>query len=768
MIARRLAKLIVKRPKTILLIYTIITLIIGINIQNVYMQSDLANFLPRDNPTLEIWDKINQEFHIGSTIIIIVDQTERLNEHDLRNPKVLTEMDNVAKYIDERPEDKGEQDGVVSVRSITQIIKDENNNNPTVEAVFKEKNGYKIPDDVNIIYDYMSRTSVESMKGVLFTDDYKFGIIIIQLTENANFDEVLDRAHKAVEIYGSPITDMTVTGGVAVGRAIREETFQSLNIVFALAMIFVACNIYFFHRNLKSFVISFLPLAFSIALTFGVLGIINPELTILSIAAVALLIGLGDDYSVYYMNRFAEESNTEDQILRVEYTIGRTGKAVLMCAVGTMIGFGSLMTSNMPPMVIFGFTCLLGTFFVFLSATILVPCLCILLKFEHHEKSHTWKRFANMVVDHRKRFFAVGCVFVVLSLLVIPLVETDVDFYDMAPKGIPEVEKLFSYSEKLGQGVNFNALLVETDSQGLTYPETIKAIANMSKEIREKLEEMGEKVTVASIADPIIDLTEQFSRLEIIKQLANLTAIQKLLNLPNVEKVLFDKIANENLVDKDYSKTVILVSIPVGKSLQELEKIVNKINEIVSKTRLPHNGHVSQLAGQDAVTVEVNKQIMSTQASSMSIELLLILACLIIGFSSTKKGLLSLIPVLFVLAWEPGALVLLDIPLSIINITVAAIIVSTGIDYGIVITQQLNEERAKGLSKADALKKTIETSGWSILTASSTTMVALLATFAVNIPMLHQFSIIIIILYLLSILASFFIIPFVYASRWFE
>jgi len=373
-----------------------------------------------------------------------------------------------------------------------------------------------------------------------------------------------------------------------------------------------------------------------------------------------------------------------------------------------------------------------------------------------------------MVVDHRKRFFAVGCVFVVLSLLVIPLVETDVDFYDMAPKGIPEVEKLFSYSEKLGQGVNFNALLVETDSQGLTYPETIKAIANMSKEIREKLEEMGEKVTVASIADPIIDLTEQFSRLEIIKQLANLTAIQKLLNLPNVEKVLFDKIANENLVDKDYSKTVILVSIPVGKSLQELEKIVNKINEIVSKTRLPHNGHVSQLAGQDAVTVEVNKQIMSTQASSMSIELLLILACLIIGFSSTKKGLLSLIPVLFVLAWEPGALVLLDIPLSIINITVAAIIVSTGIDYGIVITQQLNEERAKGLSKADALKKTIETSGWSILTASSTTMVALLATFAVNIPMLHQFSIIIIILYLLSILASFFIIPFVYASRWFE
>jgi len=772
MIARRLAKIIVQRPKTVLLVYTIITLIIGINIKNVYMQSDLSNFLPDNDPSLQIWGKINQEFKIGSTIIIIVDQKDRLPDENLGNPDVLSAMDKVAKYIDRNPEDKGEQDGVITVRSIAQIIKDENNDNPTLNSISKGENGYQIPKDSNIIWEYMSRTSVESMKGVLFTDDYKFAVIIIQLSENANFNEVLDRAHKAVELYGNKATDMTVTGGVAVGKAIRDETFRSLNIVFALAMLFVALNIYFFHRNLKSFVISFLPLAFSIALTFGVLGIVQPGLTILSIAAVALLIGLGDDYSVYYSSRFAEESNVEDKIQRVEYTLSHTGKAVFMCAIATMIGFGSLMTSNMPPMVAFGFVCLLGTFFVLLSATILVPCLCLLLKFEHREKSHHWKRFANFVVDHRKRFFAVGCIFVVLSLLLLPQVRTDVDFYKMAPKNLPEIEELFSYSEKLGQGANFNALLVETESGGLTDLKTIEAIYNMSQEIRKQTEEVGEKVTVISIADPIMALTSQLERLEMLKQLAdlavNLTDLQKLIDLPDVEKVLFDKIANENLVSKDYSKTVILVSIPVGKSVQELEKIVNIVNNIVSNTRLPHNGHVSQLAGQDVVTVEVNKQIMSTQTSSMIIELLLILTCLIIGFGSTKVGLLSLIPVLFVLAWEPGSLVMLDIPLSVMNITVAAIVVSTGIDYGIVITQRLKEERANGSSKVDALKTTVETSGWSILTASSTTMVALLATFAVDIPMLHQFSIIVILLYLLAIIASFCIIPYIYASRWFE
>jgi uncharacterized membrane protein YdfJ with MMPL/SSD domain len=62
----------------------------------------------------------------------------------------------------------------------------------------------------------------------------------------------------------------------------------------------------------------------------------------------------------------------------------------------------------------------------------------------------------------------------------------------------------------------------------------------------------------------------------------------------------------------------------------------------------------------------------------------------------------------------------------------------------------------------------METSGWSIITASSTTMVALLATFAVNIPILHQFSIIVILLYVFAVIASFCILPTIYASKWFK
>ena len=100
---------------------------------------------------------------------------------------------------------------------------------------------------------------------------------------------------------------MTITGALAMQEAMREQTFQSLTIVFPLAAVGVACVLFFFHRTLKGLLIGFMPLGYSLLLTFGVLGMIQPELTILTIAVAALLLGLGVDYSIYLANRFAEE-----------------------------------------------------------------------------------------------------------------------------------------------------------------------------------------------------------------------------------------------------------------------------------------------------------------------------------------------------------------------------------------------------------------------------------------------------------------------------
>ena len=117
-----LAKLLVQRPKTVILVFTIITAIIGAQAANIYMESDLATFLPKDDPTVQIWGEIDKEFQMGYNIIIYVEAD------DIRNPDVLKEMDRVScsPNVNKFESDKGEQDGVFSVRSLGYYIKEDN------------------------------------------------------------------------------------------------------------------------------------------------------------------------------------------------------------------------------------------------------------------------------------------------------------------------------------------------------------------------------------------------------------------------------------------------------------------------------------------------------------------------------------------------------------------------------------------------------------------------------------------------------------------
>ena len=107
-----LAKLLVQRPRTVILVFTIITLLVGSQAINIYMESSLATFLPPDDPTTQLWMKIDKEFQIGSTIIIYVEAD------DIRDPEVLKEMDRVSSSpkVNKFESDEGKLDGIYSVK----------------------------------------------------------------------------------------------------------------------------------------------------------------------------------------------------------------------------------------------------------------------------------------------------------------------------------------------------------------------------------------------------------------------------------------------------------------------------------------------------------------------------------------------------------------------------------------------------------------------------------------------------------------------------
>jgi hypothetical protein len=411
-----------------------------------------------------------------------------------------------------------------------------------------------------------------------------------------------------------------------------------------------------------------------------------------------------------------------------------------------MIGFASLMISSMSPVVIFGFGCTIGIFFCFISAIILSPILSVLLKFKKEEKMITWNKITIFILGNKKRIIVIAVFFAFISIIVLPQTETDVNYFNLAPPGIPELEKLIEYSNNFG-GANFNAILIETEPQGLTYPETIDAIYEMEMEMR------SEGVELYSIADELKKINDILKRDEIIERLGDLAG---------VDTIIFDTIAEGGLVDKYFSKTIILVYVPFGINMIETEKMINKINHISTKTIIPHNGHASQITGQDAINVAINKKLTDEQTRSMIIALLLVLAALILIFNSSIYGFLTMIPVAFVLMWEPGFLVAFNIPLSVLTISIASIMIGIGIDYGVHITHRVKEERDKGLSKYESTKIAIQKTGFSLVEAACTTIAGMAAIFATNIEGLQQFALLIILMTAFSCIAAALILPIFY------
>src|SRR4030042_2063906 len=154
-----------------------------VKIRNIYMQSDLSTFLPQDDPSLLLWKKIDQEFQIGSTIIIYIEAD------DIRDPYVLREMDRVTTKINTYELDKGKTDGIFSVSSIAQMIK-EQNARPTLPMSLGGTGKYEIPEDSALIITYLAR--LQASAGILFLNTYTVAVIIFQLSDNADYTQILN------------------------------------------------------------------------------------------------------------------------------------------------------------------------------------------------------------------------------------------------------------------------------------------------------------------------------------------------------------------------------------------------------------------------------------------------------------------------------------------------------------------------------------------------------------------------------------------------
>ncbi len=161
-----------------------------------------------------------------------------------------------------------------------------------------------------------------------------------------------------------------VTGFPQMFLLMNLETIREGKLAFfaAVGVIFLVLLLDF-KRPLIA-VLAFLPLVSGIALTLGVLWLLDEKLNYLNVIALPVIIGIGVDDGVHFFHRYLQEG--EGGLRRAVTSVGR---AMLMTSLTTMIGFGSLMLYLMRGMASLGLVLFVGVGLCFVVTITLLPAL---------------------------------------------------------------------------------------------------------------------------------------------------------------------------------------------------------------------------------------------------------------------------------------------------------------------------------------------------------------------------------------------------------
>ncbi|HWO47256.1 MAG TPA: MMPL family transporter, partial [Solirubrobacterales bacterium] len=151
-----------------------------------------------------------------------------------------------------------------------------------------------------------------------------------------------------------------VSGAPVVIDGVSRALKDALLVLFAVAIAVMALVLFLVFRS-RWRLLPLLVALMAAAITFGLLALVGGSLTMASIAALPILIGLGVDYAIQFQARFDETGSAEEAA-----RLG--GPTIAAACAATAVGLVALQLSPIPMVRGFGWVLIVGILVAFVAA----------------------------------------------------------------------------------------------------------------------------------------------------------------------------------------------------------------------------------------------------------------------------------------------------------------------------------------------------------------------------------------------------------------
>jgi hypothetical protein len=186
----------------------------------------------------------------------------------------------------------------------------------------------------------------------------------------------------------------------------------------------------------------------------------------------------------------------------------------------------------------------------------------------------------------------------------------------------------------------------------------------------------------------------------------------------------------------------------------------SKYESLSDNTKVENRTKLSaQQTGMPIIYNDLDRQIMKSQAFSLSIAILLVLLLLAYRMKSLIGGLISITPIILTILINFTIMAIFGIPLDVVTVLIGSVAVGIGIDYTIHFIIRFKVEHARGKTELEALDKTLETTGKAIVINALSVMMGFLVLVLGNIVPMQRFGYLIALTMIISATASITVLP---------
>nr|WP_294933033.1 efflux RND transporter permease subunit [uncultured Flavobacterium sp.] len=690
-----IARIVLKNRITIIALIILITIFFGLQWKNIRFSFTEANLLPDDHIVNKEYNAFLKEFGEEGNLIVV-----GVKGDAFFTPKAFEAWEKLTKSL----KSQKEVDLVVSISDLQKLQKNDSlqsfelvpfvNQSKTKDQAYLKSLKTELFDKMPFYESLLFNKKSGSIRSAIYLDKK-----IVNTAHRKDF--ILKDFIPKIEAFEKETgIDLRVSGMPYIRTLNAKNVTDEISLFVGASLLITSLIFFFFFRSFRATLISIIIVMIGVMWTFGLLGLFNYEITVLTALVPSLVIVIGVPNCIFLTNKYQQEYLAHGNKARaLQRVITKVGTATLMTNLTTAAGFATFIITNSVLLKEFGIVASISIMSLFFLCLIIVPVYYSYQPvpkakhLEHLSRNYTrsFMTWIEEMVRYKRRYvYGVASLIFIVSTFGAFQIKTSGSLIEDMPQNT-EFYRDIKFFEKEFNGVMPLEITIDTKrKKGVMKLSTLRKMDELQKKI-EEIPELSKPVSILNLIkyskQAYYNGNSDFYELPTSQEQSFILSYAKNATKNTDKNIMKSYIDSAGQVARI---TTFMKDIGTGNMANIENGLQKKIDEV-----FPSDHYKVTMTGKALVFEKGTKYLLDNLVSSILFAILLISLLMVFMFRSFKMVVVSLIPNLLPLMITAGLMGYFGIPLKPSTILVFSIAFGLSVDDTIHFLAQYRQELTK-------------------------------------------------------------------------